>query len=193
MRFILNEFPEDKNFEPGEEWTPLKESTNLWIIQLQALPFMILNLVIMLVIMSLIGISFVFNVRNMLIAFIIFMPIHEFIHALFFPANLKSHEVYFGFTFKGLAFYAAYTGTLTKRQFIRSLLAPLIIISLIGFIILLIFGSNSIIEHIILLNALGACGDCLGALLILYQTPKDALLKNKKIRTYWKKDNCISS
>lgn len=39
MKFMLNKFPDDESFVPGERWTPLKEQTNLWIMQLQAIPF----------------------------------------------------------------------------------------------------------------------------------------------------------
>jgi Trk-type K+ transport system membrane component len=58
MRFILNKFPEDKNFQPDGDWIPLKESTNLWAIQLQAMPFMVINLVVVILLMRLIGIRF---------------------------------------------------------------------------------------------------------------------------------------
>ena len=87
MRFILNKFPDDDNFQPDEEWTPLKESSNLWVVQLQAVPFMIVNVALMVTLMRLIGIDFELNTTTMLISFLIFIPIHEFIHALFFPEN----------------------------------------------------------------------------------------------------------
>jgi hypothetical protein len=34
MRLILNKFPDDENFQPDEVWIPLKDSANLWIVQL---------------------------------------------------------------------------------------------------------------------------------------------------------------
>ena len=73
-----------------------------------------------------------------------------------------------------------------KMTFIKVLLAPFIIITLLGFLYLIIFGSNELIEHIIVFNALGACADCLGVFLILKQVPKYASVRNKKIRTFWK-------
>lgn len=186
MRFILNKFPDDENFQPDEDWTPLKESSNLWIVQLQALPFMIVNVTLMVLFMRIMGVNFELNTTTMLISFLIFMPIHELIHALFFPENLLSNNVYFGFTFKGLAPFAAYLGEMKRNTFIKVLLAPFIIITLLGFFYLIIFGRNELIEHIIVFNALGACADCLGVFLILKQVPKYASVRNKKIRTYWK-------
>lgn len=71
MRFILNKFPDDESFNPDQEWIPLKESTNLWIIQLQALPFLILNVILMILLMRVIGIKFEMNTTTMLISFLI--------------------------------------------------------------------------------------------------------------------------
>jgi hypothetical protein len=186
MRFILNKFPDDDNFQPDEEWTPLKESSNLWVVQLQAVPFMIVNVALMVILMRLIGIDFELNTTTMLISFLIFIPIHEFIHALFFPENLLSKNVFFGFTFNGFAPFAAYIGEMKRNTFIKVLLAPFIILTLLGFLYLIIFGRNELIEHIIVFNALGACADCLGVFLILRQVPQYATVRNKKIRTYWK-------
>ena len=122
MRFILNKFPDDKDFEPNENWTPLKESSNLWVVQLQAVPFMIVNVIAMLLLMRLISIDFELNTTKMLISFLIFMPIHEFIHALFFPENLRSPNVFFGFTFKGFAPFVAYNGEMNRNTFLKVLL-----------------------------------------------------------------------
>lgn len=94
--------------------------------------------------------------------------------------------MYFGFTFNGFAPFAAYIGEMKRNTFIKVLLAPFIIITLLGFLYLIIFGSNELIEHIIVFNALGACADCLGVFLILKQVPKYASVRNKKIRTFWK-------
>lgn len=185
MRFILNKFPDDESFQPDERWIPLKESSNLWIVQLQALPFMVLNVILMIFFMRIIGFKFELNTTTMLISFLIFMPIHEIIHALFFPENLLSKNVFLGFTFKGFAPFAAYTGEMKRNTFIKVLLAPFIIITLLGFLYLIILGRNELIEHIIVFNALGACADCLGVFLILRQVPKCATVRNKKIKTYW--------
>jgi hypothetical protein len=151
MRFILNKFPDDKSFQPDEDWIPLKESSNLWVVQLQALPFLIANVVLIIFLMSLMGINFELNTTTMLISFLIFSPIHEIIHALFFPENLFSKNVFFGFTFKGFAPFAAYIGEMRRNTFIKVLLAPFIIISILGFLYLLVFGRNDLIEHVIVI------------------------------------------
>lgn len=184
MRFILNKFPDDENFQPDEEWIPLKESSNLWVVQLQAVPFMIMNVTLMILLMRLIGIDFELNTTTMLISFLIFMPIHEFIHALFFPENLMSKNVFFGFTFKGFAPFSAYIGEMKRNTFVKVFLAPFVIITFIGFLYLILLGRNELIEHIIVFNALGACADCLGVFLILRQVPKYSIVRNKKIRTW---------
>lgn len=189
MQFIFNEFPASPDFAPegNEEWTPLKESTDLWTVQLQALPFVILNVGgVVLLMYYLAGIRFEFNIFDVLWSFLIFMPVHELLHAFFFPASLKSDEVYLGFTFKGFAPFAAYTGEMARNDFLKSLLAPLVIITVVGMVWLMMFGHNSLVEHIILFNALGACADCLGVLLVTWQVPRNAVVRNKGIRTYWR-------
>ena len=186
MRFIVNKFPDDESFQPNEKWIPLKEPSNLWLAQLIALPFMAINVILVIFLMELSGIKFEFNIVTMGISFLIFLPIHELIHALFFPENLLSNNVFFGFTFKGFAPFAAYTGEMTRTTFIKVLLAPFLIITFLGFIYLLTIGRNELIEHVIVFNALVSSADCLGVFLILRQIPKNAVVRNKKIKTYWK-------
>lgn len=193
MQFIYNRFPDDPEFEPGGKWVPLKESANLWVIQLQALPFMIVNLLTIILLLWAIGISFELDPLLILLSFVIFAPVHEFIHALFFPESILSKNIYFGFTTKGFVPFAAYIGEMKRNTFIRSLLAPFVIITILGFACLLLLGSNSLIEHIIVFNALGACADCLGVYLLLRQVPRNAIVRNKLIRTYWKtEENALS-
>ena len=186
MRFILNKFPDDESFQPDEKWVPLKEPSNLWIAQLASVPFMALNVGLVVFLMEVSGIEFEFNFATMGISILLSLPIHELIHALFFPENLLSNNVFFGFTFKGFAPFAAYTGEMTRETFIKVLLAPFVVITFLGFIYLLTIGRNQLIEHIIVFNALSACADCLGVFLILRQIPKNAVVRNKKIKTYWK-------
>jgi hypothetical protein len=195
MKFSWNKIPEDKTFEPDkndEGWIALKESTNMWIVQLQALPFLILNMFVVLLFMGLFGIQFELNYIELLISLIILVPIHELIHALFFPEKLSSDNVYFGFLLKGLAFFAAYIGQMKRNEFIRVLISPLVIMSVIGMIILIIIGHNNILEHIIVINAVAACVDTMGVFMILRQVPKNTIVKNKGLKTYWKEEKVAS-
>jgi hypothetical protein len=189
MKFLVDKFPENKDFEPDQTWTMLRESTNLWIIQLKALPFMVINAFMTILILGLLNISFHYNAFLMLFALVIIIPAHELIHALFFPGRLSSEQVVFGFISKVFAFYTSYMGELKRSNLITIMLAPLIIISLVGYLFLLIVGDNSLVEHIILANAVGSCADCLGVFLILRQVPEHAFLRFKEIRTYWRTES----
>ncbi|GET31465.1 hypothetical protein PbJCM13498_03280 [Prolixibacter bellariivorans] len=189
MRFIFNRFPDDPDFHPDEKWTGLKEPTDLWTTQLKAIPFMIFNGALIIVLMGMLGIHFELNMTTMLISFLIFSPIHELIHALFFPEKLTSSNVWLGFTVNGFAPFAAYLGEMKRNTFIRVLLAPFVIISAVGLLFLFIFGSNSLVEHILVFNAVGACADMLGVYYILTQVPRYAYVRNKKIRTFWRITN----
>ncbi len=189
MRFIFNKFPDDVHFHPNEGWTPLKESSNLWIVQLHAIPFMIMNVILVIVPMRLMGIHFEIDVAKMFLSFLIFVPVHELLHALFFPENIFSKNVFLGFTLKGFAPFAAYTGEMSRNRFMKVLLAPFLVITFLGFLYLIILGEDELIEHIIVFNALGASGDILGVFLVLQQVPENAIVRNKKTRTYWKMNN----
>ena len=186
MRFILNKFPEDKNFEPNDEWTPLKEPKSFWDLNWQAVPFMVINVLLMLLLLKTIGISFKLNTVTTLVSFCIFVPFHELLHALFYPENIMSKNIYFGFYAKALVPFVSYTGEIKRNTYIRVYLAPLVIITILGLLFLLFWGSNQLVEHIVVLNALGSCADCLSVFLILRQIPKNAILRSKKWKTYYK-------
>jgi hypothetical protein len=189
MKFLVDKFPENKDFEPDQTWTMLRESTNLWIIQLRALPFIFINAFMTILILRLLNIHFHYNASAMLAACVIIIPAHELIHALFFPERLGSEKVYFGYISNGFAFYTSYIGEMKRSNLIVVMLAPLVIISLVGYLFLLTVGDNSLVEHIILVNAIGSCVDCLGVFLILRQVPQHAFLRFKEIRTYWRTES----
>lgn len=186
MKFILNEFPDDKNFDPKKGWTALKESTNMWVVQIQSLPILLLMLFSVEVLFEIVNIDFSVNFLEMGLAFLIFMPIHELIHAICFPEGMDSENLYFGFSVKGLVFFAAYIGEMERNRFILTLCSPFVIITVVGFLILSIIGSNSLIEHIIMMNAIGSSMDIFNVIKIIRQIPRNAVVKNKRVRTFWK-------
>lgn len=185
MRFIYNKFPNDETFQPDETWTPLKEPTDLIEVQIKAIPFFIINFLVVQLLFWIMGLHFNFEMSLLLVAFLIVTPIHELLHALFFPENLLSKNIYFGAILKSGAFFAFYTGEMKRNTFIKVLLAPLAIISIAGVAYLLTFGHNSLVEHIVLFNAFGASVDCLGTYLVLRQIPRKAYVRNKEIKSYW--------
>lgn len=87
---------------------------------------------------------------------------------------------------KGL-FYAHYHGELTRNRFVAILLMPFIVISLMPIPVAALAQSTSWwAVFICAFNALLACVDILGAGMILFQIPANAVVRNQGWRTYWK-------
>lgn len=125
MRYIKKIPPADKELSNkliSEGWRKLKEPSNLVIATLLSVPFMFINGGIYLLIVFYLynpmkelffsgngfELSFTLNIFTLIYFFIIliFMIIHEFIHACFIPNVLKSDKTYWGVNvFFWLCFY----------------------------------------------------------------------------------------
>jgi len=91
--------------------------------------------------------------------FLIFLPIHEFIHGIFFKAFSKSgKKIKYGFS-KGML-YASNPGEFyTKWQFVIIILAPFLLNSIL-FFLLSMFGLDSTVLWIVfILHTTGCAGD----------------------------------
>jgi hypothetical protein len=122
---------------------------------------------------------------GLLISMLLVIIIHEFFHLIFIPNFLRSKDLIIGLTFLG-----AYVHTeiaLTKARFMLISIAPYVILSILLPLILSISGllSSEIIVFIIL-NSLGSSLDILGLVLVFLQVPKNAVIRNNGIMTYWK-------
>lgn len=186
MRFFINNWPQDVSFEPDESWIPIKEPTNLWIIQLVAIPFLIINFIIVSIFTMIFNIEITINIGLFFLGLLLVMPIHEAIHAVFFPEPLNSSNVKFGFFPKQLIFFAFYTNEMRRNRFALVLIAPFMIITLFGLLLLIKLGGNVLIENILIGNALISYVDTLGLFLLLKLVPSSAIIRNKEIKTYWK-------
>ncbi|MFA9556854.1 DUF3267 domain-containing protein [Evansella sp. AB-rgal1] len=189
MNFVKN-IPVNKEFDPEKEnWTALKEP-NLIMAQIIALPIAFLAAVGIYLLAASLQLTDQYTFRfgfNILLAFLILMPIHEIIHALFFPEKITSNHVYFGFIPKGFAFFAYYDREMSRNRFLTVCVAPFIGLSILPLIIMNIFGfHSSFLIDIALVNALSACVDLLNIILIASQVPRNAVIRNKGYNSYWK-------
>lgn len=199
MKFIISDrLPENSEFMPEQEnWNSLKEPKNIFSSLFLSLPIGIAAAGLIFLLARLLGLNteldyrtkiFIFDIKALLfLSIILVIPIHELIHALFFPESLSSSKVLFGYIPKAMTFYAYYDGEIKKSRFIISLLAPVVVISFIP--LLLLFAINfdaPFIIYISALNALLSCADILGAIIILCQVPNGTVIKNKGIKSYWK-------
>ncbi|MFO0898325.1 MAG: DUF3267 domain-containing protein [Pirellulales bacterium] len=89
-----------------------------------------------------------------------------------------------------LLFYAHYCGPLSRDRFLAVLVMPLLVITglplLLAALGWLPAWSTPVLASFSIWNALFACGDMVGLLLILAQIPRRAIVQNQGWRTYWK-------
>jgi hypothetical protein len=191
MQLTTNPYPKDPHFTPNKSWQVLESAGNLWWVQLKAFPFVIINMAIIGALFILFRMHFVLDFHTLLWSFLIFIPLHELLHALTFPAPLSSSHIYVGFSFKNVVPFAAFTGIMTKQQAVWNLMAPFVIVTITGFLIIGVFGEQSLVKHIILFNAMAACVDSMDAWKIVRRLPKNARIKTSEDYTYWHSSSTI--
>jgi hypothetical protein len=115
------------------------------------------------------------------------IAVHELIHAAGTPRLGWSPQTIIGFWPTRLVFYAAYLGPLSRNRFVLVFLLPLIVLSILPLIgCAVVRFDNSVLKVVSIVNGFCACGDILGAALILYQVPGGALVQNQGWNTWWK-------
>jgi hypothetical protein len=177
---------------PDQTWRPLREPSP-WLMQLFAIP---------LGIGSFAGIGWFWLhatplkpddlatpefVTLGLISFIPLIVVHELIHAAMHPGFGSSNATIVGLWPSRLLLYAHYDGELTRNRFAAILAMPSIFITLLPLAAALISNTaQALVAWVSTWNALFACGDLFGILLILFQVPSRAICRNQGWRTYWK-------
>lgn len=204
MRYVKKMPSTDKELSNkliSEGWTKLKEPSNLGIATLLSLPFMFINGAVSLGIAFYLntslkellsteqGLSLSFTVNLFTLIYVviilIFMIIHEFIHACFIPNVLKSDKTYWGINgFFGFVFT---TEKIKKGRFIIISIMPFILLSVVLPFILNILGwLNGYTILLCLINAMGSCVDCLNICLVAIQVPNGSHIVNNGFETYFK-------
>ena len=125
------------------------------------------------------------NIFIYLITIIIFLIIHELLHALFIPNILKSNRTYWGFN--GMFAFVYTEEKIKKSRFIIISVMPYLILSFISPIVLSSLGVlNGFLCFLCLLNAGGSCVDLLNIILISKQAPNDSYILSNGHNTYYK-------
>jgi hypothetical protein len=189
MRLHIGLIPETPDFTPDGPWRPLREPTP-WVMQLMALPVAIIAGAIL-------GILWAFltplrtaswpSFGVMIVTFFALIPIHELVHLGIHPCSGVTESSIVGFWPSKMLFFAHYTGELSRSRFMAILLMPLLVISFVPLIACAIIGcSVGLLVFASVANGLFACGDILGAGLLLCQVPPRARLRNQGWRTFWR-------
>ncbi|WP_345240602.1 DUF3267 domain-containing protein [Pontibacillus salipaludis] len=187
---ISTKLPVSEQFRPEEEgWTMLKEP-NATLAQWIALPIGLFGILLVYLLAVVLGIEEFYQFRfgwNLLLAYAVMLPIHEWLHAVVFPAKLKSDDIYVGVLMKYLVFFAFYTKRMSRNRALAVYLTPFLVLSILPIVVMAVTGVYSLfLFDIAFLNAIGACVDLLAIWMISTQVPKEAVVRNKGYKTYWK-------
>jgi hypothetical protein len=204
MRYIKKIPPinrELSNKLKSEGWTKLKEPSNVWIATLLSIPFMFINGSFSLVIAFYLypalkeifvskqefSISYTVNLFTLvfIVAILVFMIIHEFLHACFLPNVLKSDKTYWGInSFFGFIYTEEKIG---KGRFLVISIMQFILLSLVlPFVLNMLGWLTGYTIFLCLINAMGSCVDCLNICLVAIQVPNGARIVNNGFETYFK-------
>ena len=188
MRFVHGPVPEDPAFQPIEEgWKPIREPDPV-LMQVLAVPVMILTGWIL---FNVIKFATVMSWRevmgSILLSFLIMIPFHELVHALASPSFGMTRQTAIGIWPSKLLFYAHHEGALSRRRFLIVLAAPIMLLTLLPLLLCVIFRWDLPgIAALAFANGLGAAGDLLGLILVTAQIPGGSTVRNKGWRSYWK-------
>jgi hypothetical protein len=206
MRLHSGAPPENPDFNPeAEGWRKLAFDPGPVLLQLLAIPAMVLlavlwgNLFFLVLPSKLtplqLASSPIFSVAGFVsfITLLIIIPVHEWIHALIHPQWGRSPNTILGIWLSKGLFYAHYEGEMSRNRFALVYLAPYLVLGLLPLGILALFGGAQgspdaviILAVVSLFGSLFACGDIVGVILLLFQVPGTALVRNKGWKTYWK-------
>ena len=219
MRFHLGAFPENKNFDPESEgWSALPD-VDLNSVHLRAIPasmslFLFWSFLFLLVFPlelltpqtiqlspNVIQIQFpifqmpLWHIIAILISVsVLFIPVHEMVHALCCPAWGLSADTVFGIWFSKGFIYIHHDSPMSRNRFLFVLVAPYIILSLLPLALMAIFRiTNWPPELILALTWLSLLGSLLSGgdfvsigSLLSSKIPGRALIRNIGQKSYWK-------
>jgi len=190
MRFHFGSIPETPDFVPEAPWKPLKEPSPM-MLQWVALPVALMS-------GGIVGSLWAWLTPAsrlaeepalgawILAAFVWLIPVHEAIHALVHPGRGLSDRTCIGLWLSRGLFYAHCHGPMSRDRFIAILIAPFMVLSILPLTGCALIGDVHVLPVTgSIVNALLACGDLLGVMLLLWQVPRHATIQNQSWRTYW--------
>lgn len=190
MRFRIGAIPESPDFTPDASWHPLREPSPRQV-QLLAWPIGLLAAGGLVLLWQLLTPPPAIQLPASLIKFLLtfggIIVVHELIHAAIHPGAGCSRQSILGVWPARLIFYAHYDGELTRNRFVAILLLPLLCLSAVPLVVAAVAQlSLPGLAFVSVFNAFLACGDLLGAGLVLCQVPARTIVRNQGWKTYWR-------
>jgi len=186
MRLHIGEIPDSPDFIPDTTWTLMREPTP-WVMQLFALPVglgVALVLAVLWMTLTPLARSPAPSAGQLFAALLATVPAHEALHLAMHP---RTGDSIVGFWPSRLLFYTHYHNQLACRRFLFVLLMPGVLLSLVPLLACALTATASaFLAAVSVVNAVFASGDLFAAGLVLARVPRDATLRNKGWRVYWK-------
>lgn len=199
MRFHCGAIPEDNRFDPEEGgWKRVREPGPIGI-QILALPALVVILAGLAWLIFQVfprgsgAPSFIGFTRSTWLALLLFIPVHELIHALCHPKWGLSPNTLIGLWPSRLLFYAYYHGQVERNRLLVAFAMPFIILSLLPIALLAVLKYffpvvplATTLAVLSFVNGAAASGDVIGFCLVLFQIPSRAIVRNKGWKSYWR-------
>lgn len=179
-------------------WKMLKEPNNLVTATLISLPISILNIYLCILFMKWInkdlvtvtnsiisggGISFTIKFRYIIYIYL-YILLHEIVHLIFIPNFIKSKSTFISVKLWGGFVYTE--ETIKKSRYLVITILPFIMLSFVlPFIMTLMGFDPMIILTLSIINSAGSSVDILSFLLLVLQIPKNGIVKNNGINTFY--------
>lgn len=190
MRFQIGPPPRDVTMlENGDSWNVVSEPSPLKQQLIGICIAAVIALCIALVVFLSIGPRHVFGVSWPLVILFIFLvlPVHELLHAIGFKGGIASDQVVLGFNPKACGFYAHYGGQMSRNRYVIIAALPLLVLTIIPLAIVVVLQLDYVrLTEIAIANGLASAGDVLSMLIVVGQVPRQSVLINSGMKSYWK-------
>lgn len=119
---------------------------------------------------------------------ILLVLLHEILHAICFPKKVQK-EIWF--ILKGLSAFVYCNHPMSKRKYLWLCICPNVFLGIVPFFLWLILSHNfnnfmsQLILFVSLFNMFSGIGDYYNIYLTLKQVPKNSIIQNYGIHTYW--------
>lgn len=113
--------------------------------------------------------------------------VHELLHGLIHPGLGLSPHTFFGLSLKTGAFWAHYTGPMSRERMLLLMVTPFLALSVITLLIACLVPPVAITAGFVaILNAAFSAVDLFGSSMIMAGIPAGATVQNNGWSTYWK-------
>lgn len=126
------------------------------------------------------------TLATVLLAVLVSVPLHEFLHACSYPGGPFGERVQYGATRFFFAFWVTFDGEMPLPQRICSKFVPLLPLTVVPLLLPFLLGSApQWLLAVAFINFAGSAADLITALTLMAQAPWEARVRDKGTATWW--------